>query len=178
MSFSKKERKPGTALLLGGICGLITESICYPFEYIKNVMQLDPRFSNSGMRHTMSQTYLRHSFKGFFRGIDCLLAMAFPRVAVRFGANEFLRKYVFIEDTMVNHFCSGVLTGMFKATIVTTPFEAIKIKLINDRMSDTPKYSNIVDCSRGIWKTEGFNGFYSGLVPTVIKIGSNLGIRF
>ena len=54
MSFSKKERKPGTALVLGGFCGLITESLCYPFEFIKNVMQLDPKFANKGMRQTMS----------------------------------------------------------------------------------------------------------------------------
>jgi hypothetical protein len=178
MSLPKKERKPMKALALGGLCGLITETICYPFEFTKNVMQLDPKFSKSGMRHTIQVTYQTRGFKGFFRGIDCLLAMSVPRVAIRFGANECLRKYVFIEETMINHFCSGVLTGMIKACIVTTPFEALKIKLINDRMSETPKYRNMIDCGLGIWKTEGFNGFYSGLIPTVIKIGSNLGMRF
>ena len=178
MSFSKKERKPGMALILGGFCGLITESLCYPFEYVKNVMQLDPKFSNQGMRYTIAATHAAYGYKGFYRGIDCLLAMAFPRVAIRYGANEFFRKYIFIEDTMINHFCSGVLTGMIKACIVTTPFEAMKIKLINDRMSPNPQYKNIFDCFTKLRKAEGFNGFYSGLTPTVIKIGSNLGIRF
>ena len=178
MSPPKKERNPLNALVLGGFTGLITETLCYPFEFTKNVMQLDPKFSNSGMRHTIKVTYQNHGFKGFFRGVDCLLAMSVPRVALRFGVNEFLRKHVFIEDTMINHFCSGVLTGMIKACIVTTPFEALKIKLINDRMSETPKYRHMIEGGLGIWKTEGFNGFYSGLIPTVMKIGSNLGIRF
>ena len=98
-----QQRKPMVAFLLGACSGVVTESICYPFEYTKNAMQLDKTLSGKGMFHTMRITFQTSGMIGFYRGLDCLLAMAGPRVAIRFGANEFLRKYVFVKDSVWEH---------------------------------------------------------------------------
>jgi hypothetical protein len=175
-----QQRKPLMAFLLGACSGVITESVCYPLEFTKNIMQLDPALSKKGMVNAMRSTFQSHGMIGFYRGFDCLLAMAGPRVAIRFGANEFLRKYVFVKDTMVNQFLAGVGTGCIKAVFPITPFEAMKIKLINDRLSGRvpPLYNNVLDCYRKIYAQKGAKGFYYGLYPTIGKIGSSMGIRF
>jgi solute carrier family 25 citrate transporter 1 len=174
------QRKPGMAFMLGACSGVITESICYPLEWTKNIMQLDPALSKKGMVNAMRWTFQTHGMVGFYRGFDCLLAMAGPRVGIRLGANEFLRKYVFVNDTMVNQFLAGVGTGIFEAIFPTTPFEAMKIKLINDRLSgkQPPLYNNVVDCGRKVIAEKGVKGLYYGVYPTIGKIGSSMGIRF
>ena len=46
------KRQPGKALVLGTISGLFTELICYPFDFMKNVIQIEKKFSGRGMRYT------------------------------------------------------------------------------------------------------------------------------
>lgn len=171
-------RQPLKALFLGTLSGIVTETFCYPFEFTKNAVQLDPKFAGKGMRYTMSNIYSQYGWKGFFRGLDCQLTSGSLRVSARFGIYEFLRKYLFIEDTMSNQFFAGIVTGAIKSVIITCPFESLKIKLTNDILNNTGKYSNFVQCFRVVYREHGFLELYKGLTPTIIKISSNNGFRF
>jgi solute carrier family 25 citrate transporter 1 len=68
---------------------------------------------------------------------------------------------------------AGLGAGVFEAILVVTPAETLKVKLIHDRLSETPKYHGLFHGISSIVKTEGFSGIYKGLVPTILKQGSN-----
>lgn len=172
------KRQPGKALVLGTISGLFTELICYPFDFMKNVIQIEKKFSGRGMRYTANTIYSEYGWKGFYRGLDCQLILGSLRVSFRFGIYEFLRKYVFVEETKTNQFLAGTCTGAVKAVFPICPLELLKIKLISDILNKTGKYTNILQCYRIIVKEKGFFELYKGLTPTIFKISSQVGFRF
>ena len=59
-----------------------------------------------------------------------------------------------------------------------TPAETLKVKLIHDRFQAEPKYKGLFHGISTIIKQSGFGGIYKGLVPTILKQGSNQGVRF
>ena len=59
-----------------------------------------------------------------------------------------------------------------EATIVVTPQETIKTKLV--ALNETSLQRGV----SSIIKTDGMSGLYRGLVPTAVKQSTNQGIRF
>ena len=56
--------------------------------------------------------------------------------------------------------------------------ETIKVKLINDQMKPVPQYKGLVHGIQTIVAHEGVGGLYKGLTATILKQGTNQGIRF
>ena len=172
------DRQPIKAFMLGAVNGVITEGFCYPFEFVKNVIQMDNKFVGKGMRYTASSIYSQYGIRGFYRGIDAHVIQGSLRISVRFGVYEFFRKHFFIEDTKMNQFLAGALTGAVKSFFPICPCELLKIKQIGDIINNTGKYKNVVSCAKTVVKEQGFLELYKGITPTIIKISSNLGFRF
>lgn len=82
--------------------------------------------------------------KGFYRGLAALLTFSVPKTAVRFGSNEWLKNNVFKEKNRTNTFFAGLGAGVSEAILVVTPAETLKVKLIHDRLSPTPKYRGLL----------------------------------
>jgi hypothetical protein len=59
-----------------------------------------------------------------------------------------------------------------------TPAETIKVKLIHDKLLEQPKYRGLIHGIMEITKAQGLGGIYRGVVPTILRQGSNQGIRF
>ena len=173
-----KTRQPIKAQLLGAVTGIFTETFCYPFEFMKNVIQQDSRYVGKSMRQTASSIYSQYGVKGFYRGVDAQVILGTIRISVRFGVYEFLRKHFFVEDTKINQFLAGTFTGAIKAFFPICPFELLKIKQIGDILNNSGKYNNIFSCAKTVVKEQGFLELYKGITPTIIKISSNLGFRF
>jgi len=64
---------------------------------------------------------------------------------------------------MTDYF-SGFIGGM-TGTILSHPFDTIKSNI------QTKKYSNIIECSKGIYQQQYFKGFYRGLLPPLCGMG-------
>jgi solute carrier family 25 (mitochondrial citrate transporter), member 1 len=77
-----------------------------------------------------------------------------------------------------NTLLCGLFAGVTEALLVVTPTETMKVKLIHDNLSATPKYRNFVHGVRTIAAEQGIAGTYKGLTPTILKQGSNQAIRF
>ena len=98
--------------------------------------------------------------------------------------------------------------GITEAILVVCPMETIKVKLINDQMKPNPQYKGLVHGIQTIvaqegqrsdvggtapvpaltdageaavcadWAATGIGGIYKGLTATILKQGTNQGIRF
>jgi solute carrier family 25 citrate transporter 1 len=177
---SDKNANPLKSIISGGITGGIEISITYPTEYVKTQMQLYKEFSQKGLAYTVKDTYNKYGITGFYRGLPVLLFFSVPKTGVRFGANQALKNNVFTDfkTNKLSNFLAGVGAGITEAIFVVTPQETLKTKLIHDRFQPNPQYNGLFDGIKKIYAAQGFNGIYRGVVPTILRQGSNQGVRF
>ncbi|KAL1130219.1 hypothetical protein AAG570_013157 [Ranatra chinensis] len=174
-------------LSAGGVTGGIEICITYPTEYVKTQLQLDEKSSKSGVKQykgivdCVQKTVKSHGVFGLYRGLSVLLYGSIPKSAVRFGAFETFKSYAVDERgnlSLQNRALCGLGAGIFEAIFAVTPMETIKVKFINDRRSLNPKYKGFLHGVNYIIREQGVRGVYQGVVPTIMKQGSNQAIRF
>jgi len=174
------KKKTWIALSAGAVGGAIECCATWPMEYIKTQLQSfrtvagGPRPPFAGIasgRYTVATT----GVLSLYNGLAPTLAFAAPKAGVRFGANQFFRNR--LADPATGHvsmgksFLAGLCAGICEATLVVTPQETIKTKLINLNMG-------LVDGVPHLLKAEGVAGVYAGLASTCMKQGGNQGSRF
>jgi len=178
---SNSNANPLKAIIAGGITGGIEISITYPTEYVKTIMQLYEKEGNKGPFQVVKDTVKTNGVRGLYRGLTFLLYFSVPKAAVRFWAFETAKG--FLQDdkgkmSTASNLTAGLTAGIVEAILVVTPMETIKVKLIHDQLSPTPKYRGFFHGVYSIAKQQGLSGCYKGLVPTILKQGTNQMIRF
>ncbi|KAI4479027.1 PREDICTED: putative tricarboxylate transport protein, mitochondrial [Polistes canadensis] len=172
-------------IIAGGITGGIEICITYPTEYVKTQLQLDGK-SGAGKEYTgiwdcVTKTVKTRGFFGLYRGLSVLLYGSIPKSAVRFGAFESVKKRLVDTDGNLNaqrKLLAGLCAGVCEAIFAVTPMETVKVKFINDQRSPNPKFKGFFHGVSLIVKENGFKGVYQGVMPTILKQGSNQAIRF
>ncbi|GAB5369620.1 hypothetical protein AAMO2058_001420900 [Amorphochlora amoebiformis] len=172
----KKSKNPVVALSAGCIAGGIEATCVWPMEYIKTQLQLKQAATlpYSGVYSGISYTVRTTGFISLYRGLLPTLIGSMPKAGIRFGGNTYFRQKLTTKDgnlTMGRTFVSGLMAGCLEATLAVTPIETVKTKCIE---MNAPFFSGV----KTILNTEGISGLYKGLVPTMLKQGSNQGLRF
>eukprot|EP00612_Vaucheria_litorea_P002554 CAMPEP_0171458006 /NCGR_PEP_ID=MMETSP0945-20130129/3851_1 /TAXON_ID=109269 /ORGANISM="Vaucheria litorea, Strain CCMP2940" /LENGTH=256 /DNA_ID=CAMNT_0011983715 /DNA_START=353 /DNA_END=1120 /DNA_ORIENTATION=+ len=124
----------------------------------------------SGIVYTVRTT----GFFSLYRGLAPTLLGSMPKAGIRFGGNSYLKSK--LEDkngklTASSNFLAGFGAGVVEALVAVTPIETVKTKAIQGNM---PFVAGV----KQILKTEGPKGLYQGVEATVMKQGSNQGLRF
>jgi len=172
---------PLKAILAGGIAGGIEISITYPTEYAKTIMQLYEKESHKGPIQVVRDTIKTNGITGIYRGLTCLLCFSIPKAAVRFSGYETVKGFLQDEKGKMStsaNLLAGLAAGCIEAIVVVTPMETIKVKLIHDQLSPKPNYRGFIHGTMSIAQQQGLKGCYKGLIPTILKQGSNQMIRF
>jgi len=200
----KKSSNPMVALATGCVAGIIIIIIFYvhlllllllllllykkggiecvsvwPMEYIKTQLQLQrvapgqkPPFTGiiSGFAYTVKTT----GFLSLYTGLGVTLVFSIPKAGIRFGGNAYFKKLLADDKgklTMSDQFMAGVGAGTVEAIFAVTPMETVKTKCIQTNQG-------LVDGVKSILKESGPGGLYQGLFATILKQGSNQGLRF
>lgn len=174
----KKKQSPLKSVISGGITGAVEATLTYPTEFVKTYMQLYKDMAKNGMIGTARSVYNSHGFGGFYRGCSVLIFFSIPKTGSRFGAYQYATNNLFVGDSRVNSLCCGLFAGTTEAILAVTPMETLKTKLIHDKIAETGKYRGLFHGIVTIAKQEGPGGLYQGLLPTIMKQGSNQAIRF
>ncbi|XP_015115298.1 putative tricarboxylate transport protein, mitochondrial isoform X2 [Diachasma alloeum] len=172
-------------IIAGGITGGIEICITYPTEYVKTQLQLDGKAGAgkqySGIVDCIKKTVQTNGVLGLYRGLSVLVYGSIPKSAVRFGSFETVKKQLVDDDGKLNaqrRLLAGLCAGVCEAIFAVTPMETVKVKFINDQRSTNPRFRGFFHGVGLIIKENGFKGVYQGLVPTIMKQGSNQAIRF
>ncbi|XP_044260293.1 putative tricarboxylate transport protein, mitochondrial [Tribolium madens] len=171
-------------IVAGGLTGGIEICITFPTEYVKTQLQLDEkggRKQYDGIVDCVKKTVKNHGFFGLYRGLSVLIYGSIPKSAVRFGTFEYLKKLAMDEKgalTPSGRLLCGLGAGVCEAILAVTPMETIKVKFINDQRSGKPRFRGFFHGVSMIIREQGIGGIYKGLVPTILKQGSNQAIRF
>ncbi|XP_050519941.1 tricarboxylate transport protein B, mitochondrial [Daktulosphaira vitifoliae] len=171
-------------IVAGGITGGIEICITYPTEYVKTQLQLDEKAGAkkyNGIGDCIKKTIKGHGVFGLYRGLSVLLYGSIPKSAVRFGAFEALSTRINSsggELTATQRILCGLGAGISEAIFAVTPMETVKVKFINDQRLEKPRFKGFFHGTSIIIREQGISGVYQGLMPTILKQGTNQAIRF
>ena len=74
-----------------------------------------------------------------------------------------------------------MLGGVSKivASVATYPYQVIKSKLQQREAElEHHRYRGMIDCGMKIWKSQGFIGFFRGLMPNILKVVPSSALTF
>ncbi len=179
MSDKKPKVSPFLNAVIGGFTGAVEISITYPTEFVKTIMQLYPEMNKKGALFCVKNTLKKNGYFGLYKGYSALLLFSVPKNYVRFGGFHYARTNLFKDTKSKLHtFMCGLFAGATEAALVVTPQETLKVKLIHDKLSPKPKYTNLFQGIYKISQQYGIGGVYAGLGPTILKQATNQGVRF
>ena len=155
---------------VAGMCaGALEITSLWPMEWAKVQVQLhksDPKWSVFGEARRLGF--------GLYRGLPSMLVGVPLQGAVRFSVLDSI-KAAFVEPGTqpgpVTNLCAGLVAGTLEATLVVTPVETVKTRLVDANKS---LLRGMIDFVRA----EGPSGIYRGLIPTIAKSASNQALRF
>jgi solute carrier family 25 carnitine/acylcarnitine transporter 20/29 len=161
----------------GGIAGLANSVVSIPVEHIRIKMQVEGTKlikKYTGSWDCLKKIYLEHGIHGIYKGGLPTL----PREAISYffyfmiyeGLMQWSEK--FHEGDRANIplwkvMTFGALAGLGE-WVPGYPFDVIKSKFQADD-AHNPKYTSIKSCAVDIYRTSGIRGFYSGLVPCLLR---------
>jgi hypothetical protein len=169
-------------VLVGAGIGAMAAAVANPFDVVLIRMQADGHWPTEHRRQ------YRNVFDGIYRickeeGASCLyrgcnatvargILVTCSQLPSYHHAKQLLLSYgIFADPTDVRlHFTSSIFSaGM--ASIVTSPVDVIKTRLMNmKRTATSTEYSGMIDCSVQLFRTEGPRGFFKGLGATFARL--------
>ncbi|KAK1924536.1 mitochondrial carrier domain-containing protein [Papiliotrema laurentii] len=177
-------RKPTQyeSLLAGIIAGSVEGGITYPAEYLKTKAQFaSSKGSGPSILGILTETLRTRGVQGLYSGAGALIVGNGLKAGVRFMTYDSIKEVLRDDQGKLSPgrtLVAGLCAGVVEAAVAVTPSETIKTKLIQDASSSSPMYTNLVNGTIGICRTEGFGGIYRGLGPTIMKQGANSAVRF
>lgn len=180
---SKDDAGMFKSFLKGTLTGGTEAIICYPTEFIKTQLQLQSRSSPqfNGMFDCGKQTVKSHGVRGLYRGAAPLIIGSSAKQAARWTA--YINASALFRDesghiALHHNMLAGFMAGTSEAVLAVTPMETIKTRVTDDQRRGTKKYTGSFDAIVKIVRTEGLGGIYRGVVPTILKQGTNQMVRF
>jgi len=167
----------------GFLTGFVEAIICYPTEFVKTQLQLQSRSNPvyKGILDCAMGNIRAHGPFSVYRGAAPLIVGSSGKQAARWATYANVSGQFRDKDgniSLAANMFSGWCAGTAEAVCAVTPIETIKTRAVDDLKMKTGKYSGSLDCIIKIVRSEGLGGIYRGVVPTILKQGTNQMIRF
>jgi len=178
----KYQKKEHLSLLTlstcGAIAGLANSVVSIPCEHIRIKMQIQGTKlikKYTGSVDCVIKIYKENGIRGIFHGGMSTLPRELVAYFFYFGTYEGLMEYTsknyYFSDRSQIHMWQillfGALSG-FGEWLPGFPFDVIKSKIQADDTKN-PKYKSWLGCAKSIYRTSGIKGFYSGIVPCLLR---------
>lgn len=181
------------SFLSGGSAGFCATVTTYPFDICRTTFAArgmsstasiqssfadpNPTFRPPKSLHEFAMSlYRRKGLRAFYAGCFPASIQIFPYMGLNFVIYDHLTS----GDRAIGMSAyAGTISGSV-SKIIVYPIDTIK-KRIQAQAVFGPVgdiYLGIVDCFVKILKNEGYRGFYSGLLPSVLKTGIATGLSF
>jgi hypothetical protein len=179
-------------VLSGMVSGALSSGICNPTDVIKVRMQADgmnnstpgakPRYN--GIIHAFSEIYKEGGVKGLYKGVGPTVQRASAVAAVELSSYDecktLLVQIGWSPTGVSTHLSASIMAG-FLATIVSSPFDVVKSRVMNqpvDAQGRGLRYSSTVDCFRKSIQAEGVLSLWKGFLPNFARLGPHCVVTF
>ena len=173
--------------IAGSVSGLVTRALISPIDVLKIRLQLAnfnsaPKhnlnfYQNGKILANLSYTIFKdEGGTAFWKG-----NIPAEIMYVLYGASQFTC-YSFLNDRFkgrekngnLKHLVLGSISGCF-ASLMTYPFDVLRTRFV---ANNSRSFFHLFKSINYIYKTEGLNGFYGGLKPTLYQVSLSTGISF
>lgn len=148
---------------LGGCAGVV---VGYPFDTIKVHLQTQDHRNPlyKGTLDCFRKIIAKESVRGLYRGMSSPMAGVAAVNAIVFGVYGNVQRNNSDPDSLYSHFLAGTAAGLAQS-FICSPMELVKTRLqLQDNLpKGALKFSGPMQCTRSIWRNEGFRGVFRGL---------------
>ncbi|KAE8260856.1 hypothetical protein A4X13_0g73 [Tilletia indica] len=133
----------------------------------------------------MRKIWIEDGFKGFYRGLGPTIFGYLPTWAIYFSVYDACKDTLastlhlnYGHSEFVNHIVAAMAAGA-ASTVCTSPLWVVKTRFMLQTSADTngKRYRHTGDAFVQIWRTEGWRGFYKGLLPSLFGV-SHVAVQF
>ncbi|GAB5353835.1 hypothetical protein AAMO2058_000068200 [Amorphochlora amoebiformis] len=142
----------GEALIAGGIAGTVVDVSLFPIDTLKTRLQSSQGFQAAG------------GFKNVYSGLYAVLLGSAPNAAMFFATYEVTKTFLQTSYTtpLMAQCAAGAVAAVASCT-ARVPADNAKQKV------QAGRYLTTTAAIRGIYKKEGFRGFFVGFRATVLR---------
>lgn len=198
---------PLIPIVAGGLSGMVSQVLMYPFDVLRTRIQSELLFSPSPPNNKQNLTLLHLTFlqtitpkrlyRNLYVGLSVPLSAQMIYKANVFGLNSVLQTKFFnitpyssnAPNTPNNNFplfrtfACGAGAGAVNAGLFVTPVEFVRNKMIvfntHTKVTTTPKHTiTPLSLIKDTIKTKGFSGLYKGAGVTVARDFLGCGVYF
>jgi solute carrier family 25 (adenine nucleotide translocator) protein 4/5/6/31 len=183
MSNIKKESNFVYDFILAGIAAAIGKTATAPLERVKLLLQNQYSIKviekpYTGIIDCTKRLIKAEGFLSLWRGNVANVIRYFPNQAMNFALKDTIKKEFrtydpkaqFWKFAAANCMAGGIASSI--SLIFCHPIDLVRTRLALDNKNKTGerKFSGSIDCLSKIYKAEGFNGVYKGMVISVVGI--------
>ena len=91
----------------GALAGFVAISVCYPFDILRRMMQLNGLQSQhkyDGITDLLQQVHRRDGMKGFYKGFTATCMKVVPSTAILFILNDKIKSFIMSEEELMSGF--------------------------------------------------------------------------
>jgi len=173
--------------LAGAASGIVEMVVLMPLDVLKTRAQLGMR-GNSILGSSLlglKMRIIRHEGPlALYKGLIPLCTQQSLKYGTRHGMFQFTKNLIWKNDGLrptpafVN-ILAGLSAGVIESFIITTPFEVVKTRLQQQKgFESNSKYRGTIQAASTIIRTEGVFALWNGVLPTMIRGGSNQACNF
>uniref|UniRef100_A0A6S8D7U5 Mitochondrial carrier protein n=1 Tax=Aplanochytrium stocchinoi TaxID=215587 RepID=A0A6S8D7U5_9STRA len=168
----------------GATAGACEVLATMPLDTVKTQMQINPgKYKNPV--HAISTIYTQNGFRALYFGMPAFLVQTSGKAAIRFTAYAKAKEALIImlgeeavgSNQTASNLACGLMAGAAEAAVWTTPTERLKV-LKQASIGQNSKPMGTFGAARVLVAEGGVSSLFVGLVPTVIRQASSVGIRF
>ncbi|KAK9472240.1 mitochondrial carrier domain-containing protein [Dipodascopsis tothii] len=166
---------------VGGVCAVL---VGHPFDLIKVRLQTAEAGVYSGAMDALRKTVAADGLLGVYRGVTPPLLGVTPMFALSFWGYDLGKRIVSQMSTGPHGELSIAqisAAGFFSAvpmTVVSAPFERIKVLLQLQGQAGQPKYNGPIDVVRHLYREGGLRFVFRGTAATLARDGPGSAIYF
>lgn len=171
----------------GGVAGIVSQAFAFPIETLKTQMMSNAGEPKRTLIEAIRRVWSLGGVKAYYRGLSIGLLGVFPYSAIDMSTFEAL-KLAYLRSTGAREpnaeppilalLAFGSLSGSVGATSVY-PLNLVRTRLQASGSTGHPtRYTGAWDVCQRVLATEGWRGFYRGLVPTLAKVVPAVSISY
>ncbi|XP_022976763.1 mitochondrial substrate carrier family protein B-like isoform X1 [Cucurbita maxima] len=168
----------------GGLAGITAASTTYPLDLVRTRLAAQTKVVYyKGIWHTLGTICRDEGFLGLYKGLGATILGVGPNIAISFSVYESLRSFWQSrrphDSTILVSLTCGSLSGIASST-ATFPLDLVRRRKQLEGAGGRARVytTGLLGVFKHILRTEGFSGFYRGILPEYYKVVPGVGICF
>lgn len=164
--------------------GAIEATVLQPLDVLKTRVQLDKVGKYQGIIHSVKKIRQEEGVRALYKGLVPFQLNLMLKYLYRFACYEQMKRIIGAdkhgESNLLGNIAAGAVAGVTEAILIVTPCEVVKIRLQQQSSfaNQSLKYTGPWNCLSTIVRTEGVQALWSGVIPTMIRNGTNAASNF